>query len=177
MRGAVSDLCYLPDGRGVFAVGGRIEIWDLAEGKVQAKHQACRSGIVSVVPRKDGQVLLLADSAGKVHEWGLAARRALRSWPTKQSGLRRALYQQQFPLEPVDIRLPDLLSAVVYGRQGLAQSSDARFYLPTFRIRPGQDEELHRLMSHSALRLLRVPYLSHNWNDSNRIAAPSGYAP
>ena len=92
MRGSLSDLCYLPDGRGVFAVGGRVEIWNLAEGKLQATHPVCKSGIVSVAARKDGKALLLAEASGKVHEWDVARKAILRSWPTGQPGLRRAVY-------------------------------------------------------------------------------------
>ncbi len=92
MRFSTSDLCYLPDGRGVFAVGGRVEIWDLAEGKLQTKHQVCENSIVSVVVREDGKALLLADNSGKVHEWDLEGKEILHSWDTEQSGLRRAHY-------------------------------------------------------------------------------------
>jgi WD40 repeat protein len=92
MRFSVSDLCYLPDGRGVLAVGGRVEIWDLAGGELQAKHQLSTSGIVSVVASKDGSALLLADSSGRVHEWDVEGKEVLHSWTTKQSGLCRARY-------------------------------------------------------------------------------------
>src|SRR3989304_4365527 len=88
----IGDLCYLPDGRGAFAVGGRIEIWDLAKGKLQEQHEVCSANLASVAPRGDGKALLLADSAGTVYEWDLAAKRQQRSWPTGQAGLRRACY-------------------------------------------------------------------------------------
>ena len=39
MRFGVADLCYLPDGRGVFAKGGRVEIWNLTTGELQTQHQ------------------------------------------------------------------------------------------------------------------------------------------
>ena len=92
MRTSISDLCYLPDGRGVFAVGGRVEIWDLAEGKLQDKHQVSASSIVSVVVGKGGTALLLADSSGNVHEWDLDGEKIRHSWSTKQPGLCRARY-------------------------------------------------------------------------------------
>jgi WD40 repeat protein len=92
MRFGISDLCYLPDGRGVFTIGGRVEIWDLVEGRLQTKHQVCESSIVSVVPRKDGKALLLTDRSGNVHEWDIEGKDILHSWSTNQSGLRRAHY-------------------------------------------------------------------------------------
>ena len=92
MRQDISDLCYLPDGRGVFAVGGHVEIWNLAEGRLQSKYLVCRSGIVSVVACKDGTALLLADSSGKVHEWDVESKKTQHSWSTGQSGLCRARY-------------------------------------------------------------------------------------
>lgn len=92
MQCAVADLCYLPDGRGVFAIGNSIEVWDLAEGKLQAKHQVCKARVVSIVPRSDGRALLVADSARNVHVWDLEAQRASRTWPTGQATLTRARY-------------------------------------------------------------------------------------
>jgi len=92
MRAGISDLCYLPDGRGLFAVGGRVEIWDLAEGKLQETRHVTKSNIVSVVVGKEGTTLLLADSSGNVHEWDLESKEVQHSWNTKQSGLCRAHY-------------------------------------------------------------------------------------
>ncbi len=92
MRTGISDLCYLPDGRGLFATGGRVEIWDLAEGKLHEKYQISKSSIVSVVVGKQGSALLLADSSGNVHEWNLKSEEIQHSWSTKQSGLCRARY-------------------------------------------------------------------------------------
>ena len=83
MRSGISDLCYLPEGRGVLAIGGRVEIWDLAKGKLQARHQVCKSGIASVVARKDGKAPLLADRSGKVHEWDIERKEILHSWSTE----------------------------------------------------------------------------------------------
>ena len=88
----IGDLCYLPDGRGVIAVGGRVEIWDLTEGRLERSDEVCESGPVSVVPRQDGKLLLLADSKGNVSEWDLAARRVVRRWASGQAGLKRACY-------------------------------------------------------------------------------------
>jgi len=92
MRSGISDLCYLPDGRGLFAVGGRVEIWNLAEGKLQTTHQISKSSIVSVVVSKDGTALLIADSSANVHEWDIESKNIRHSWSTKQSGLCRARY-------------------------------------------------------------------------------------
>jgi WD40 repeat protein len=88
----IGDLCYLPDGRGVIGVGASVEIWDLAAGKLQATHGVCDASLSSVVPRSDGQALLVGDSSGKVHEWELAGARVLRSWSTGQAGLKAAHY-------------------------------------------------------------------------------------
>ncbi|MBM3892109.1 MAG: hypothetical protein FJ388_23580, partial [Verrucomicrobia bacterium] len=88
----VHDLRYLPDGRGLIASGGRIDIWDLAAGRLQTNFVIGRSGVASVMPRKDGKVLLVADGAGNVREWDIEQRRELRSWPTKQRGLSLAYY-------------------------------------------------------------------------------------
>ena len=90
--GGIGDLCYLPDGRAAIAVGDSVEIWDLAEGKLQATHQVCDASVRSVVPRSDGKALLVGDSAGNVHEWDLAAQRELRAWPTGQAGLKAVHY-------------------------------------------------------------------------------------
>lgn len=88
----IGDLCHLPDGRGAFAVEKRVEIWDLAQGKLQVAFQVADSSLVSIVPRRDGRAVLLADGAGNVREWDLADKRELRSWNAGQSGLRRACY-------------------------------------------------------------------------------------
>ena len=89
--GGISDLCYLPDGRGIIAVGNRIEIWNLAEGEVEATHEVAKAGIAGISLREDGKALLVA-AGGTVHEWDLESESELRSWPTGQSGLRTAHY-------------------------------------------------------------------------------------
>ncbi|MCK4625656.1 MAG: hypothetical protein KAV00_10125, partial [Phycisphaerae bacterium] len=88
----IADLGYLPDGRGVVAASNRVEVWDLAGGKLQVRQKVCDANITSMVVRSDGKALLIADSAGNVHEWDLAARRVVRSWPTRQAKLARAQY-------------------------------------------------------------------------------------
>ena len=90
--GGISDLCYMLDGRGLIAVGGRVETWDLAKGELQATQQVCKASIRSMVLRSDGQAILVAESAGNVREWDLVNQRELRSWATKQSSLRCAHY-------------------------------------------------------------------------------------
>jgi len=92
MRSGISDLCYLPDGRGVLAIGGRVEIWNVGEGELQTEHQVSDSSIVSVALRKDGKALLLADRSGNVHQWDIERKEILHSWNTKQPGLCRAHY-------------------------------------------------------------------------------------
>lgn len=88
----IADLGYLPDGRGVVAAGNRVEVWDLAAGKLQVRQKICEAYITSMVARSDGAALLIADAAGNVHEWDLSARRVRRSWPTGQAKLARAQY-------------------------------------------------------------------------------------
>ncbi len=88
--GGLGDLCYHPDGRGVFAVDRSIEIWDLQQGKLDSAFEVAKGGIVSLHMRRDGKAALVADSA-TVYECDLAARKVLRSWPTQQV-LRRACY-------------------------------------------------------------------------------------
>ena len=92
MRFSVSDLCYLPDGRGVFAKGSNIEIWNLATGESQATHRVAGSSIRSVVASRDGKTLLVGDSSGKVYEWNVERSETQRSWNTEQPGLSRARY-------------------------------------------------------------------------------------
>jgi len=92
MRFSVSDLGYLPDGRAVFAMGRGVEIWDLAAGEPETTHQVARGGVTSVVARRDGKALLVADGAGEVCECDVETGQVLHQWSTGQSGLRRARY-------------------------------------------------------------------------------------
>jgi len=88
----IADLRYLPDGRGLIAVGSSVEIWDLAGGQPQATQKVCERPIASIDVRSDGQALLVADTGGTVHEWDLVNERELHAWPTDQAGLRMAHY-------------------------------------------------------------------------------------
>lgn len=90
--GGIGDLNYLPDGRAVIASGQNIEIWNTATGELQATHKVSESSVVSVEPRRDGQSLLLGDSAGSVLEWDLAQRKVVRTWKTGQARLTAAHY-------------------------------------------------------------------------------------
>ncbi len=92
LRIRVADLCYLPDGRGILASGSGVEIWDLAEGRLQSKTQVTESRLVSAVLRSDGKALLLADRSGMVQEWDVASGSTLRQWETGQGRLSRAHY-------------------------------------------------------------------------------------
>ena len=92
LRGSFADLCYLPDGRGILASGGHVEIWDLGAGECQVRARVSESGITSVVARSDGKALLVADRSGTVFEWDMERQEALRSWDTGQSGLCAACY-------------------------------------------------------------------------------------
>ncbi|MBM4086947.1 MAG: hypothetical protein FJ272_19330, partial [Planctomycetes bacterium] len=91
--GGIGDLCYLPDGRAAFAIGSRVEVCDMAKGALLATHEVGKSSsLTSIVPRRDGKVLLAADYAGTVYEWDMEAKRSLRTWPTGQAAVRRAGY-------------------------------------------------------------------------------------
>ena len=92
LRGGISDLCYLLDGRGVIAVGNRLDIWDLANGELQATQKVCDAGIVSIALRSDGKAMLVADGSGNVHEWDLESQAVLHTFATDQSSLRSAHY-------------------------------------------------------------------------------------
>jgi len=89
---SIGDLCYLPDGRPLVATGSDLEIWDPETGLPAAKQRVGSAALVSVEPRRDGKLLLIADSAGNVLEWDLAAQKVVRQWATGQRGLRVARY-------------------------------------------------------------------------------------
>ncbi len=88
----VADICYLPDGRGIVAIDTRIEIWDLAHGKMLSEHKIAGDRIVDICPRLDGEALLIAQRDGQLHEWDLINSRDLHSWPTGQESLRCVSY-------------------------------------------------------------------------------------
>jgi len=90
--GGIGDLCYLPDGRGAIAVGGRVEIWNLAEGSVDRVDDVTSAGIRSIEPNADGSMLLVGTSAGDVLVWDLQAREITSTISTGQSGLTTAHY-------------------------------------------------------------------------------------
>jgi WD40 repeat protein len=90
--GGIRDLCYLPDGRGVIAVGGRAEIWDLAEGQLQRTDEVSSTTIRSIEPNADGTALLVGDAAGDVHVWDLQEREVTTTIETAQARLSSAYY-------------------------------------------------------------------------------------
>lgn len=90
--GGLADVCYLPDGRGVVAVGNRIDIWDLGKGEIQSTHKVADASVSCVQPRKDGSALLFADRAGNVVEWSLAKQEQTHCFATGQKGLKWAFY-------------------------------------------------------------------------------------
>ncbi len=89
--GGVSDIQYLPDGRGVVAVGNNIDIWDLASGTIAETHGVTDTGIRCMQISKDGTKLLFA-SGGDVLEWSLAEQKQLHRFPVSQAGFRWAFY-------------------------------------------------------------------------------------
>ena len=92
LRHGIGDLCYLPDGRAVLAVGNTMHIWDFAKSELQGKHKVCDAYIVGLDPCGDGKAILVADRSGKVHEWDLESQTVLHTFATNQSGLGSAHY-------------------------------------------------------------------------------------
>jgi len=88
----LSDMCYLPDGRGVVASGSSIHIWDLAKGKIESTHKVCDAALSCLQARKDGRALLFADRAGNVVEWDVREQSVRHRFATGQKGLRWAFY-------------------------------------------------------------------------------------
>ncbi len=89
--GGVSDIRYLPDGRGVVATGSSIHIWDLAAGEKVATHKVSDSGVGCMQVSKDGTRLLFR-SGGDVLEWSLAEQKELHRFPTNQAAFRWVFY-------------------------------------------------------------------------------------
>lgn len=130
--GGIGDLCYLPDGRGAVAVGGTVEIWDLAEGRLERTDSITPAGIRSIEPSADGSVLLVADSSGAVHLWNMRGREIVQTIETGQSGLlvahyspdeTRALTTGSLTLKEWDLESGEELVAITgrmhYFRQGI----------------------------------------------------------
>ena len=92
LRGGIGGLGYLPDGRAVIAYGGDVEIWNFKTGERLLRERVIAGRIRSVDSRADGKAVLLADSDGKVHEWDIANRKVLHSFPTGQAVLLTARY-------------------------------------------------------------------------------------
>lgn len=88
----IGDLCYLPDGRGAIAVGAKVELWDLATGRIERADEPTSASIRSIEPSADGTALLVADAAGEVRVWDLRARAVTATIVTGQSGLTTAHY-------------------------------------------------------------------------------------
>jgi WD40 repeat protein len=89
---SIGDLAYLPDGRAMIATGGVVQIWNPQAKELLFNESVIRHRIVCMHVRDDGQVVLLADSQGNVHEWDVENNEILRSFPTGQSALRSAYY-------------------------------------------------------------------------------------
>jgi len=92
LRCSPADFCYLPDGRAALLVGGKLEIWDMARGERLEQQTVANASPATLVLRRDGQTLLIADAGGRALEWDLAAKKELRRWDTGQAGLRFACY-------------------------------------------------------------------------------------
>ncbi len=88
MKGNYSAHAYLPDGRGLLAIGANLEIWDLARGERLESLPLAHSSIKSLRVSKDGSRLLFRD-LGDVVEWSLEQRRELHRFPANQPGFTR----------------------------------------------------------------------------------------
>ena len=90
--GSVGDLAYLPDGRAMVATGSTIEIWDTGAGRRLFGQRVAPAAIRSMDVRPDGRAVLLADSAGAVHEWAPEGNEIVRTVKTGQGALAGACY-------------------------------------------------------------------------------------
>ena len=88
MKGNYSTHAYLPDGRGLLAIGTSLEIWALARGERLEALPIARSGIRSLRVSKDGSKLLFRDG-GDVVEWSLGERTELHRIAADQPGFTR----------------------------------------------------------------------------------------
>ncbi len=98
MKGNYSAHAYLPDGRGVLALGRNIELWDLARGERLETISIARSGIRSLRVSGDGTRLLFGDR-GDVVEWSLAERKELHRIATGQPGFAKPTYHSSASVE------------------------------------------------------------------------------
>lgn len=94
----IADLAYLPDGRGLIAVGRDLQIWDLGEGRLLETIQVAEHGMDKMqFGRKqihlsaDGGRLLLRDGPELV-EYDLVGRRELHRFAVDQTGWSWAMY-------------------------------------------------------------------------------------
>jgi WD40 repeat protein len=92
----IGDLCWLPDGRGVVAVGGGLEVWDLGTGTLLKTVSVSDAGIHSVFSRKAAPIVLTADSAGDIAEVNVDSGEVLRRVSTGLADLRRGVYSADY---------------------------------------------------------------------------------
>ncbi len=87
----VSDIAYLPDGRGIVATGTSIHIWDLAKGEIEVEYKVSNAGLGCMMVSKDGKRILFA-SGGDVLEWSLEEQKELHRFPTNQQSFKWVYY-------------------------------------------------------------------------------------
>ncbi len=87
----VSDIGYLPAGRGIVAPGRSIHIWNLAKGEIEVKYKVSDAGLGCMMVSKDGKRLLFR-SGGDVLEWSLEEQKELHRFPTNQKSFRWVYY-------------------------------------------------------------------------------------
>ncbi len=88
----IGDLIYLPDGRAAVAAGGKVDIWDTADGQIVESHAVTDASVTGINVSADGTRLLVADSNSLVREYDLTTAEEIRQWPTEQSSLQSAHY-------------------------------------------------------------------------------------
>lgn len=87
----VTDIAYLPDGRGLIASGANLDVWDLSTGTIETTYKPTGGSMSSLNLSEDGQRLLLI-SGGEVIEWSIAGQSVLHRFPTNQAGLVSVRY-------------------------------------------------------------------------------------
>lgn len=84
--GGLSEIGYLPDGRGIVSVGGSVHVWNLEKGERESIHRVADSSLGGMKVSRDGTRLLFM-TGGDVLVWSLAEERELHRFPTGQKGL------------------------------------------------------------------------------------------
>ena len=87
----VTDIAYLPDGRGLVANGANLDVWDLGAGTIETTYKPTGSSVAFLNLSRDGQRLLFI-SGGDVVEWNIAEQAIVHRFPTNQAGVVSVCY-------------------------------------------------------------------------------------